>query len=908
MAYINDKEIYISSAAASPFSCAIPPNHAADDILLAIITQNGGGTAIAAAGWTEIGTQAQSQGQRTAAFWKLAASSSESDFSATGAAETWIVSIIVVRGADTTSPIDSNNRTNSADSTTAYLDSTALTTVANNCLVFYAWGFDGSGKLLPADPNDISYVTKDVNGTSICQIVGYLNQITAGNTPVVRAVNELATEGGTNLCIAIADAAPATPQRMPACEEAYTIFRRFGSFDAAAHDNITWGAMSDMTAATINGIAVGTTVPTTGTFSDGSPFPKYLTYLQVATNLAAAAFEGGSFSPSSAVDMSGKIFYLRFGMSYNSTGIFGSEGAIVVFEDSTGAWSAFQLSQYLRTSASPTYYNICIDLENETPYDSNGAIDWTDVTIVGFAYHRPPGSASTNAIQIKNAMLFERTSIIDGCLAKPASLAVAEDMIAGWGIDESAILQGSGQLLAKTNIRFGDGVRETYCKLTGQSLEMPQSYTASIKRRFWKVQPLTVDISILTTANCTMDFSAAILKTTTNQKFTVEATSSSSATYDFTGCSFIGWTITNNASGVDFNNATFDDCVFTLNGGGLDTCIIKNPKSTPVVTTDDPGNIANCTFTSGGSGHAIEISATGTFTFEGNTFSGYGADASDDASIYNNSGGAVVLVLPSGTTQPTYKNGAGASTTFDTPDVYQSVTLTNGTAGARVQIYDVTASSELYNDVPASWPHTWTDPVAYAADREIRLRYMFIDGSTDAELFIDQTIGTCTLTDLNVSYYINPETDDVYVANAIDGSAVTGVTIDDLNLLVEVDTGTITWADIYAYETYWLSTEVGIRDEGRIIVAADTANYAFYGFKLKNTTAPSVTLVITGGYGIDGDTGASVDMIDTNGGTVVLAPDHVVAYAVGSALTASQDTKLTTVHKYSKLIPGLYAD
>jgi hypothetical protein len=84
---------------------------------------------------------------------------------------------------------------------------------------------------------------------------------------------------------------------------------------------------------------------------------------------------------------------------------------------------------------------------------------------------------------------------------------------------------------------------------------------------------------------------------------------------------------------------------------------------------------------------------------------------------------------------------------------------------------------------------------------------------------------------------------------------------------------------------YWLYTEAGIRDESRFFEAPDTANYRIFGFKIKNVTSPSVPLKITGGYGVDGDSGDPMDIIDTTGGTIFCSPPHVVSYAVGSGVT-----------------------
>lgn len=56
---------------------------------------------------------------------------------------------------------------------------------------------------------------------------------------------------------------------------------------------------------------------------------------------------------------------------------------------------------------------------------------------------------------------------------------------------------------------------------------------------------------------------------------------------------------------------------------------------------------------------------TKTFTFDGNSFTGFGADGTNDAAIYNNSGGNIVLNLQNVAAVPTIRNGTGATTSAD---------------------------------------------------------------------------------------------------------------------------------------------------------------------------------------------------------------------------------------------------
>jgi hypothetical protein len=143
---------------------------------------------------------------------------------------------------------------------------------------------------------------------------------------------------------------------------------------------------------------------------------------------------------------------------------------------------------------------------------------------------------------------------------------------------------------------------------------------------------------------------------------------------------------------------------------------------------------------------------------------------------------------------------------------------------------------------------------------------------------------------VNTAEVTDPDfTDSSDITFSVDGSTVTGLTIEDSTQRLNVVEGSMTWQKLYPYETDWLFTSAGIIDEGRFAVAKDTANYAWFNFKLKNVTSPTEPLVITGGYGIDGDTGLSVDMIDNTGGTIILAPDHVVPITISGASVITGD-------------------
>lgn len=144
------------------------------------------------------------------------------------------------------------------------------------------------------------------------------------------------------------------------------------------------------------------------------------------------------------------------------------------------------------------------------------------------------------------------------------------------------------------------------------------------------------------------------------------------------------------------------------------------------VNVDTAGRLDGVAFTSGGTGHALELGAScpSNITLSDVLFTGYGADGTTNASIYNNSGKAITINISGGTT-PTVRNGTGASTTIN-----NSVTLTIAAnvslVGAEIRIYDLDASG---NDLGTELAGTETSasatfPFSGSAGNEVWVQIM----------------------------------------------------------------------------------------------------------------------------------------------------------------------------------------
>lgn len=267
---------------------------------------------------------------------------------------------------------------------------------------------------------------------------------------------------------------------------------------------------------------------------------------------------------------------------------------------------------------------------------------------------------------------------------------------------------------------------------------------------------------------------------------------------------------TSEIRGCTFNNSG----QITAGGGLIDGCTFQNLKTTapisatyqirvetatPTLTNNrfvncatavlwnraaDPnGKLDKCTFISGGTGHAVELGALtpATINLTDVTFTGYGADGTTDAAIYNNSGAAITINILGTGNAPTVRNGSGASTTIVAGTVTTTITVVALSAGsppienARVL---VTASD---NTGPMPFDETvtitrvdTTATVAHTAHGLINGKKVKIKGANEQAY---NGIKTLTLIDANSYSYTVSGTPATPATGTI---KATGVVIDGL--------------------------------------------------------------------------------------------------------------------------------
>jgi len=160
-----------------------------------------------------------------------------------------------------------------------------------------------------------------------------------------------------------------------------------------------------------------------------------------------------------------------------------------------------------------------------------------------------------------------------------------------------------------------------------------------------------------------------------------------------TNCTLLGMRTVDFTSTCTFDGGILDTVNITQGGSEIKNCEIRTRTATQIAVIDDAtfgitSGIHDVTFKQEGSGHAIEFTSGSAATLTNIEFSGYGANASNSAAIYNNTGGSLTLTVSGGNSANyTIRNGTGASTTIVSS---KTLTIDNIVVDSEVRVYSYT--------------------------------------------------------------------------------------------------------------------------------------------------------------------------------------------------------------------------
>jgi xanthosine utilization system XapX-like protein len=230
--------------------------------------------------------------------------------------------------------------------------------------------------------------------------------------------------------------------------------------------------------------------------------------------------------------------------------------------------------------------------------------------------------------------------------------------------------------------------------------------------------------------------------------------------------------------------------------------------------------------------------------------------------------------------------------TYGTPPTVANVSITGILTGSKVRIYNVTTTTETFIGTPGtSYSATYTDGTTYTAGDSINVRIHKRGRLTFETTVVASASGW--------SVVANQLEDEVYTDLAIDGSLVTGFAADYLNLEVNVTVASnFNIADFYAWWSYNLESDDGIRDFVGGITAIDVGNFRIndvvVDLYIDNTTATNLRQLdnrrifrADEAYPVKSSGGGGIDIVWRN--TVLIAETGV------SGLTPSESAQLSEI-------------
>lgn len=214
-----------------------------------------------------------------------------------------------------------------------------------------------------------------------------------------------------------------------------------------------------------------------------------------------------------------------------------------------------------------------------------------------------------------------------------------------------------------------------------------------------------------------------------------------------------------------------------------------------------------------------------------------------------------VRIITTGTVSITDTEVIGTSYTDSTGTIVPLL-VTGTRAGTKVRIVRTDTEAELA--IGTAGASGFLASIAYTTDLTIRADTVYVNG-LDAEKEAS-AVGSLTISGATLTIVQTPCS--IYEGNAVDGSTVTGITLDDINIEADADEldNELTVQEFYAWYKYQLMSDAGIRAIYGAVAAPSskryTINVGISDLHIHNIDVVN-TLMITGGV-IERSDGTSI--------------------------------------------------
>lgn len=673
------------------------PAYAENDLLLAFIQGDTGAPTVTSSGWTQVFTRSNTCSLTV--LRKIATASEPASVAfASTVNETYNGAIVSIRDVDTTTPINISNDTTQAAAAKYTFQS--VTTTRDNCLLLYAAANSGVG--VPSIIEGPVTGLLGADGTAESQGIGWSVQTTAGATPTTVTCSNVATGAGVKAVIAVNPPSGGAAVVPAFCAADSSVYVDPLNGVTAYNGNAAPAATADtLFGTTLNGVTVG---DATVAAAADTGLNSFHSTLQLTTISASANWSGAALdlAAGNVLSLAGKNVLVHTAPStagqiqrFPATSA-AKKGIAFGMLSTAGNWKAWYVHAAGTGWGQGRDVPLVINSDNTSGIlGSAGTLNAAAVDVFGF--WASSIGVTTTIWQFYSLWVLDQTTIAGGIAAEPVGIAGIVSAAALGHERRSVIQQGANQALVLQPIKFGNGgTSKIYMDLDATAIEFPRIHDLAKKEINYCSANNVAGLTYHGGSGDTIKHRNSVISSASPYHWRVQ--SGAAGTYDFSGLQVIGAgdvqlrDITAPAQ-YTYSGITWANCgQIVQNSAYLSACTIKGSTATAALLSTQPGRIADCSFVSAGTGHAIEITAAGTYTFDGNIFTGYGSAGTTDAAIYNNSGGAVTLNITGGGSTPTIRNGAGASTTVNSN---VAVTLTGLKNPSEVRVFSAGTTTEL---------------------------------------------------------------------------------------------------------------------------------------------------------------------------------------------------------------------
>lgn len=680
------------------------PAYAENDLLLAFIQADTGAQTVTSAGWTLV--FARTNTTHYSVLRKIATASEPASvtFAAT-VGETFNGAIVSIRDVDTTTPINISGDTTQVAAVKYQLPQ--VTTTRNNCLLMYAVANSGGGSIPSLIEGPVIGIL-GADGSAESQGIGWSVQGVAGITPSDVTCSNIATGAGVKAVIAINPpiaGATAIPAYCAADSSQYVDPINGTS---AFNSNAAIAATADtLFGATLNGVASADPALAVATDVGLNSFHSTARITSISGSLSWSGIALDLVAGNLITAAAGKNVLVHTGPStpgqmQRFPGVSASKKGIGFGMLSTsGNWKAWYVHANGTAWGQQRDVPLVVNTSNTSGVlGSAGTLNAAAIDAFAFWISSIGVVGQTTIWDFYSLWVLDTTTVAGGSIAEPVSISGIVRAVADGHERRSAVLQGANQMLALQPIKFGDGAKPIYMDLDATAIEFPRIHDLAKREINYCSAPNVAGLTYHGASGDTIKHRNSVVSSPSPYHWRIQ--SGAAGTYDFSGLQIIGAGDVVLRDITTPSQFTYAEMAFALcgavaqNSAFLNKCTFNKSVGTAGLTANNPARISACSFISSGTGHGMEITVAGTYTFSGNTFSGYaGANGSTgNEAVYNNSGGAVVLNVTDGGGTPTIRNGAGATTTVNNS---KTLNLTGLIAGSDIVVLVAGTETERVN-------------------------------------------------------------------------------------------------------------------------------------------------------------------------------------------------------------------